>query len=129
MKYIVTKSQVWTQDFEIEAESDDEAVRLVNNGEGEPLSEEFAYSHDLDYETRVKAAPDDRFGLVAARQKINQETKYIADIVGDKVIVDYDIIRSKKIQPSIVRAEIESIIGICNYDIQTNGNFIEIRLK
>lgn len=51
MRYIVVVKEVWEQPVSIEAESVDDAIRKVGDGEGTVLESEFEYSHSLDSET------------------------------------------------------------------------------
>lgn len=48
MKFIVSRREIWIQDTEIEAESIDEALELVNDGEGTEVGEPRYHSTDDD---------------------------------------------------------------------------------
>ena len=45
--YVVDKREVWVQPVLIEAESKEEALKLVANGEGEYWDNSLEYSQDL----------------------------------------------------------------------------------
>ena len=47
-KYIVHVKEVWDQPVEIMAESKEEAIQKIADGEGEMLEKELDYSHSLD---------------------------------------------------------------------------------
>ena len=50
-KYIVTVREVHCQGYEIDAASENEAIALMEAGEGEPMPSLFEYSHTLDKNT------------------------------------------------------------------------------
>ena len=49
-KYIVEVREVWSQGVEIEADSPEEALERVQEGEGDNMEALFADSHTLDKE-------------------------------------------------------------------------------
>ena len=51
MRYIITRREVWTQGVQIEADSKEEAIRKVADGDGEVIESLFEYSHTLDPDT------------------------------------------------------------------------------
>ena len=51
MKYFVERKEVWAQNVEIEANSSEEALKLVADGEGDVRDHEFVYSHTLEPDT------------------------------------------------------------------------------
>lgn len=48
MKYAVWVPEVWVQEISIEADSPEEAMKLVKNGDGIYLDDRLDYSHTLD---------------------------------------------------------------------------------
>ena len=51
MKYFVERKEVWAQNVEIEANSSEEAIRLVADGEGDVRDSDFIYSYTLEPDT------------------------------------------------------------------------------
>jgi len=49
-KYSVCKREVWTQIVEVDAASEDEALRAVRNGHGNDVDDTLEYSHDMSTE-------------------------------------------------------------------------------
>ena len=47
-EYLVSVPEVWVQVVLIEAESEEDALQLVKQGNGENLEDQFEYSHTLD---------------------------------------------------------------------------------
>lgn len=50
MKLIVVRKEVWIQPVTIEADSTEDVLHKVEDGEGEDLEDQFEYSHTLDSE-------------------------------------------------------------------------------
>jgi len=50
MKYIVTMKEVWDQMAIVEANSEEEAIKLIEAGEGQLLDDGFEYSRTFDSE-------------------------------------------------------------------------------
>jgi len=50
MRYIVEVREVWVQPVEVEASSEEEAKKKVQQGEGTALEDRFEFSHTLDPE-------------------------------------------------------------------------------
>jgi len=49
--YRVFVKEVWVQAFDIEAESKEEAIKLITEGDGDIVQDELDYSHSLDPDT------------------------------------------------------------------------------
>ena len=49
-KYIVCVREVWIQMLKVEAESDSEAIEIVERGGGKEIENMLEYSHTLDSE-------------------------------------------------------------------------------
>jgi len=47
MKYIVNAKEIWVQGYEVEADSMEEAIEKVKDGEANVAEELFEYSHTL----------------------------------------------------------------------------------
>jgi hypothetical protein len=46
-KFIVTKREVWTQGVEVDANNEADAIRKVDQGDGEIIESLFEYGHSL----------------------------------------------------------------------------------
>lgn len=50
MKYVVTRKEIWNQGVQIEADSKEEAIRKVANGEGDVIETLFEYNMTMNPE-------------------------------------------------------------------------------
>lgn len=54
MKYSVWVAEVWYQRVDIEAENREEAIKLVQQGDGDYEDDDFDYSHTVDDGWRIE---------------------------------------------------------------------------
>ena len=61
-KYIITMKEVWDQMTIVDAESEEEAIRLVEKGEGQLLDDGFEYNRTMDSEYwNVEEVPEEKY--------------------------------------------------------------------